>query len=852
MAKKNEIDVPVDGMHCSSCSLIVEKSLGKLDGIEQVDVDLNTNKAHLVLNGNVSKDLIDETVQSVGFTIPYDEVTIQIAGMHCASCVNNVEKLLPRIDGIVEVNANLSNQKVAIKYYRGTLNLNEIQKMIEVLGFEYLGLDGELSESSEEEMYEADLKDKLYRIIVGLVFSAILMVLMYVPVDVPYLNNCHLSLIIAILPFIYVSSPILKAGFNSLKHGNLDMDVMYSMGIMVAFISSVLGTFNIVLDSSFMFYDSTVMLPSFLTIGRYLEAKAKRKTSSSIKELIGLQPKTATLIEVNDEGVESTKEIDIVDISIGDILLVKPGEKIPADSVVVDGESYVDESMITGEPIPKLKTKELSVFAGTINQDNLLKIKAQKIGSETVLSQIINLVEKAQGSKPPVQKLANKAVTFFIPTILTIAIVVFFIWYFVIGSTLLFSLTCLISILVIACPCALGLATPTAVTVGIGRAAEFGILIKNGETLESSKDVDVVVFDKTGTITEGKPIVEDILTFNCSEGEFIQLIASIENKSNHPIAKSIMHKYDEFYASFAHNVDFNLFEISDFESIGGKGLKSNVLIPNVFLSNSLENISDDSINSDSDESKNSNFKEVEILVGNLAILESYGVDISEDILNQFNDFVSQAKTTICLALDGEIKGILTLNDKIKSNSKDVMSALTEMCIDTYMITGDNEKTAQVVADNVGIKNVVANVLPNDKLNNVQQIQATGKRVLFVGDGINDAPALSGADIGVAMGNGTDIAMESGDIVIMEGDLENVVASIQFSKKVMGRIKENLFWAFAYNMILVPVAAGMLYPIWGVVFRPEWAGLMMALSSVTVISLSLLLKSYIPPIKRNNF
>lgn len=828
MAKRpKEIDVPVDGMHCASCSLIVEKSLGKLDGVNQVDVDLNTNKAHLILDKNVSNELIDKTVQSVGFTIPYGEITIQIAGMHCASCVNNVEKLLPRIEGIVEVNANLSNQKVVIKYYRGTLDLVEIQKIIEMLGFEYLGIDGELSENSEEERYEEDLRNKLIRIIVGIIFSIFLMAIMYLNIRVPYLTMGQLSLIIAILPFIYVSYPILKAGFNSLKHGNLDMDVMYSMGILVAVISSLLGTFGVILDSTFMFYDSAVMLPSFLTIGRYLEAKAKRKTSSSIKKLIGIQPKTATLVEVNGEGKELTKEIAIEEIKIDDILLVKPGEKVPADSIVIDGESYVDESMITGEPVHKLKNKDKTVFAGTINQDSILKVKAEKIGSETVLSQIIQLVEKAQGSKPPVQKLANKAVTYFIPIILTIAILVFIIWYFIMNAGLLFSLTCLISILVVACPCALGLATPTAVTVGVGRAAELGILIKNGETLESSKDVDVVVFDKTGTITEGSPVVDDILLFNITEEEFIRLIASIESKSNHPISKAIMSKYDEIYRlsndlDNSKNNNLNLFEIKDFENIRGKGLKANVIIDNV---------------------------ESSIVAGNLAILESEKIAISGSLLAQYNDFVGKAKTTICLSLNGEIKGILTLTDKIKSNSKSTISELSKMGIVTYMITGDNEKTAKSVAEAVGIDNVISNVLPEDKLNKVKDLQKEGKKVLFVGDGINDAPALSGADVGVAMGNGTDIAMESGDVVIMEGNIENVVASIQFSKKVMKRIKENLFWAFAYNMVLVPLAAGILYLPFSVIFRPEWAALSMALSSVTVISLSLLLKSYIPPIKR---
>ncbi len=826
MAKNKELDIPVDGMHCSSCSLLVEKSFNRLDEVDSVNVDLNTNKAHIVFNDDVSPELIDKTVESVGFTVPKEEVTIQIDGMHCASCVNNVERFLPRIEGIVEANANLSNQKVTIIYYRDMLDLKEIKKTIEMLGFEYIGLDGELDVMDEEERYQRDLRGKLYRIIVGLVFAGILMAIMQLHITIPPLTMGQLSLIIAIFPFFYVSLPILKAGWNSFKHFNLDMDVMYSMGILVAFGSSVLGTFNIVLDSSFMFYESAVMLPSFLTIGRYLEARAKRKTSSSIKELIGLQPKTATLVTVDENGKSVEREIDIEDINIGDILLVKPGEKIPADSVVVDGESYVDEAMITGEPVPKLKKAGIDVFSGTINQDGALKIEAQKIGSETVLSQIIELVEKAQGSKPPVQRLANKIVTWFIPTILTIAIVVFCLWYFVAGETLLFSLTCLISILVVACPCSLGLATPTAVTVGVGRAAEFGILIKNGETLESSKDIDVVVFDKTGTITEGKPEVADIETFGMEDSEFLQILSSVENNSNHPIAKSILNRFKADNIALANEGkdDLALLKVEDFENVTGKGLKANVSI---------------------------NGKNSPVLAGNLKLMEAEGVNVSEDVLNKFDDYVAEAKTTIVMAVDGEIKGIITLMDKIKDSSKKAIDALHDMGIETYMLTGDNEKTAITVANAVGIDNVIANVLPNDKLDKVSELQKEGKRVLFVGDGINDAPALSQADVGVAMGNGTDIAMESGDIVIMEGDLENVVASIQFSQKVMTRIKENLFWAFAYNMVLVPAAAGLFWILIGLVFRPEWAGLAMALSSVTVISLSLLLKRYVPPIKRKN-
>ena len=560
-----------------------------------------------------------------------------------------------------------------------------------------------------------------------------------------------------------------------------------------------------------MFYETAIMLPSFLLIGRYLEAKAKKKTSDSIRELIGLQPTAATLIELDSNGnIVSQKEVNIKEIQIGDILLVRPGDKIPVDGEVIGGHSYVDESMINGEPIPKAKRDGEEVFAGTINQDGVLHIKAKKIGSKTVLSNIIRLVEKAQSSRPPVQKLANTAVSYFIPTILTIAVVVFLLWYFVFDSTLLFALTTLISILVVACPCALGLATPTAVTVGVGRAAEFGILIKNGDTLENAGKIDVAAFDKTGTITEGQPEVDDVICYGISENELVELAASVEKNSNHPIAKAIVRK--------ASDMNLELIQTSSFENITGKGLKAQV-------------------------------NDKDILAGNKKLLESQDIEIPQSVLEEYGRLEDLSKTIILIGVDGEIKGILSLSDKIKANSKRTIEELHKMGIETYMLTGDNKKTASTVASAVGIDNVCAGVLPENKLDIVKNLQKEDKTVLFVGDGINDAPALTQANIGVAMGNGTDIAMESGDIVVMEGDLENVVAAVQFSKKVMTRIKENLFWAFAYNVILIPLAAGALYAGFGIMFMPEWSALAMALSSVTVISLSLALKGYVPAIKK---
>lgn len=811
MAKLKEMDLPIEGMHCASCVLSLNKTFEKVEGVESVDADLASNKLHLTVNPKkLPFDEIETLVKNLGFELHTDEVTLKLNGMHCASCVMNVENFLIRLDGIFDVKADLTSQTARINYDKTKVTVKDMEEVINSLGFEVLGIDGQL-EINEDEIYKNDLKDKRNRIIVGFAASAVLMALMYIHWHPFGLSMGITSLIISILPFIYVSLPTLRAGFNGLVHKNLNMDVMYSMGITVAYISSILGTFNIVLDHSFMFYETAIMLPSFLLIGRYLEAKAKKKTSDSIRELIGLQPTAATLIELDSKGnIVSQKEVNIKEIQIGDILLVRPGDKIPVDGEVIGGHSYVDESMINGEPIPKAKRDGEEVFAGTINQDGVLHIKAKKIGSKTVLSNIIRLVEKAQSSRPPVQKLANTAVSYFIPTILTIAAVVFLLWYFVFDSTLLFALTTLISILVVACPCALGLATPTAVTVGVGRAAEFGILIKNGDTLENAGKIDVAAFDKTGTITEGQPEVDDVICYGISENELVELAASVEKNSNHPIAKAIVRK--------ANDMNLELNQTSSFENITGKGLKAQI---------------DDK----------------DVLAGNKKLLESQDIEIPQSVLEEYGRLEDLSKTIILIGVDREIKGILSLSDKIKANSKRTIEELHKMGIETYMLTGDNKKTASTVAGAVGIDNVYAGVLPENKLDIVKNLQKEDKTVLFVGDGINDAPALTQANIGVAMGNGTDIAMESGDIVVMEGDLENVVAAVQFSKKVMTRIKENLFWAFAYNVILIPLAAGALYAGFGIMFMPEWSALAMALSSVTVISLSLALKGYVPAIKK---
>jgi len=535
-----------------------------------------------------------------------------------------------------------------------------------------------------------------------------------------------------------------------------------------------------------------------------------RITCQRIKKLVGLQAKTATVLR--DEGDENGVEIQVPveDVLVGDIVLVKPGERIPVDGKVVSGDSYVDESMITGEPIPSLKRTDSKVVGGTINQNGVLKFRAEKIGKDMVLAQIIKLVESAQGSKPPVQRIADEAVTYFIPTVLAIAIVAFVVWYFLLGSTLLFGLTILISILVVACPCALGLATPTAVTVGIGRGAELGILVKNGEALEISEKLTTILFDKTGTLTRGKPEVTNIIGTSTDDKTLLEIAASVEQNSQHPLADAIVTK--------AKDNDLKLYDSDKFNTLGGKGVSATVNMRSV-------------------------------LIGNRKLLRENDVEISDINEELISKLEAEGKTAILVALNNVFSGIIGVADTLKENTPQAISELKRMGLEVAMITGDNQKTADAIAHKIGIEHVTAGVLPEDKSTEVKRLQDQGEVVAFVGDGINDAPALAQADVGIAIGSGTDVAIESGEIVLIKDNLMDAVAGVQLSEKVMGRIKLNLFWAFAYNVILIPVAAGLLYPTFGITFQPEYAGLAMALSSVTVVTLSLLLKGYIPPSKK---
>jgi len=807
--EKRKAEIKISGMHCATCAINIEESLSQIKDVSKVQVNFGTDTAHIEFDPQkVSISDLEKAVKDVGYDVVNREVTLKIGGMVCATCVQTIESSLRALPGIVSANVNLGTEKAYVIYNPSLSAIPEMKKAIEEAGYQYLGIAGEVSEEAEKAAREKDLHDKFLRFSVGFAVSIPLMLAMWVPLPLSMQTLAYVMLVISTPVFFYVAWPIFRAASMALRNRSLNMDVMYAMGTGVAYVASVMGTFNIILTYEFMFYDTAIMLASFLMLGRYLEARAKGRTSEAIRKLAGLRAKTATIIR---EGKE--EEIPVDDVIVGDIVVVKPGSKVPVDGEVADGESYVDESMITGEPIPPFKTRGSRVVGGTLNTNSVLLVKATKVGRETVLAQIIQLVEDAQGSKPPVQRIADTAVTYFIPAVLIIAVTAFFVWFFVFPvqpDPLLFALTALISVLVVACPCALGLATPTAVTVGVGRGAELGILIKNGEALEVGEKITTVIFDKTGTLTKGRPEVTDIIPVGISEQTLLALTASVEKNSQHPLAQAVVRK--------ALSTGVRIEQVDHFDTYGGKGVVATVLGET-------------------------------ILVGNRPLVQEKGVVIPDEVEARITAFEQDGKTVILVAAGNQLSGVIAIADMLKETSADAVRHLKSMGIQVVMITGDNKRTADAIARQIGIERVLAQVLPQDKAAEVKALQEKGEIVAFVGDGINDAPALAQADVGIAIGSGTDVAIESGDVVLIKDDLLDAVAAIQLSKKVMGRIKGNIFWAFAYNAALIPVAAGVLYPSFGFVFKPELAALAMALSSVTVVSLSLLLKKYIPDAKQ---
>ncbi|WP_175059839.1 heavy metal translocating P-type ATPase [Thermococcus sp. 2319x1] len=796
-----EVNIKITGMSCASCAKTIEVALKELEGVKDAKVNLATETAYVKFDeSKVSITQIIRAIESIGYGVVREKrnVIIKIGGMTCASCVKTIETALKELPGVLDVKVNLATEKATVSYDPTLVDMEEIQKTIEEFGYQFLGVEGEESIDIEREARERHLSDMKKKLIVAWAFGGIITLMTYrwvlgLDFEIPYM--LWIQFVLATPVIVYSGRDVFLKAARSLKHRTLNMDVMYSMGVGSAYVASMLATIG-VLPEDYNFYEASVLLLAFLLLGRYLEHVAKGRTSEAIKKLMGLQAKKATVIRNGKEI-----EIPVSQVKVGDIVIVRPGEKIPVDGVVLEGESYVDESMITGEPIPNLKKRGDEVIGGTINKNSVLKIEAKRVGGDTVLAQIIKLVEEAQNTRPPIQRIADKIVTYFIPVVLTIALLSFAYWGLIAKQPLIFAFTTVLSVLVIACPCAFGMATPTALTVGMGKGAEMGILIKNGEVLEIARKATVVLFDKTGTLTKGRPEVTDIITFDMDEKELLRLVASAEKRSEHPLGEAIVRRAQE--------LGLELQEPEEFEAVTGKGIKAKV------------------------DGK-------EILAGNRKLLKENGYSIEnvEETLHKLED---EAKTAIIVAIDGKIVGVIGIADTIKEHAKEAIEELHRMGKKVGMITGDNRRTANAIAKQLNIDYVLAEVLPQDKANEVKKLQEKGEVVIFVGDGINDAPALAQADIGIAVSSGTDIAMESGEIVLMRNDIRDVVKAIKLSQKTLSKIKQNFFWAMVYNVILIPIAAGLAYILLGIQFRPEWAAGAMSLSSVSVVMNSLTLK-----------
>ncbi len=808
--------ININGMTCASCVKTIENALVKHEGVIKATVNLAQERARVEYDPEqITPHEIIKIIENVGYSVSREKkkATIGIGGMTCASCVGTIEKALSKLKGVHEVSVNLSSEKARIIYDPALLGIADIRKVIEGVGYTFIGVEGEELQDTEKEAREKYLTELKTKVAVGFGLGALLLIMAYggrigLPI---YLipNPIFVQFLIATPAMIYVARSIFVAAYRAAGNRSLNMDVMYALGIGTAYVASFLSTFGIILPPEYIFYDAAVLLAAFLMLGRLLETLAKGRTSEAIKKLLGLQAKTAIVVR---DGKEM--EVSVDDVVVGDIVVVKPGAKIPVDGEVVEGESYVDEAMITGEPIPNHKKPGDSIVGATINGNGVLRFKATKVGKDTVLFQIIKMVEDAISTKPPIQRLADRIVAYFIPVVLTVAFLSFIYWNFfgtVAGmDNTLFAFIAFISVVVIACPCAFGLATPTALTVGMGNGAEQGILIRSGDALEMPRKVTTVIFDKTGTLTKGKPDVTDVVVLEGTEKELLSLAGSAEKDSEHPLAKAILAKSEEIGAK--------LVKPETFEAITGKGVRAKV-------------------------------GEKTISIGNRLLITDLGATVTDDLEKTLQSLEHEAKTAVIVAVDGRLHGVIAIADPVKETSKLAINALHKMGKKVAMLTGDNKRTADAIAGSLDIDQVLAEVLPQDKAAEVKRLQAEGEIVAFIGDGINDAPALAQADVGIAIGSGTDIAIESGDIVLMKDDLRDVVAAMDLSTKTISKVKENLFWALAYNSFLIPVAAGVLYPFTGIVFQPEWAAAAMAFSSVSVTLNSLRFKGYVPEIKR---
>ena len=809
----------VEGMTCASCAQTVEKTAQKLPGVETAAVNLATEKLSLNYDEAVLSDAdISKAIADAGYKVASNDIkkTLTIEGMTCSSCAQTVEKSVRNISGVTSSKVNLATEKLTVSYDPAVLNLGDITKTVSDAGYEaHEEIDSVDQVDLDQEKKSLQISNLWKRVIASAIFTIPLfylsmgpMVGLPIPVimdaSINPLMNALIQLVLT-FPVMIINREYFKVGFRTLFRGHPNMDSLVALGTSAAFLYSLYATYIISAgDASFahmLYYESAAVILTLITLGNYFEAVSKGKSSEAIKKLMGLAPKTARVMRNDKE-----QEISIDEVQVGDIIVVRPGEKLPVDGVIVSGSTAIDEAMLTGESIPVEKTIDDQVIGASINKTGSFQYRATKIGKDTALAQIVKLVEDAQGSKAPIAKLADRISGIFVPVVIGLAILAGLGWYFIGGETIEFALTIAISVLVIACPCALGLATPIAIMVGTGKGAENGVLIKSAESLETAGKVDTIIFDKTGTITEGKPVVTDIVTADdIDRNELLKLAASAEIGSEHPLGEAIVRHAEESAIDFYTTKAFN--------AIPGHGIEVTINEQHLFL-------------------------------GNKKLMDENNISLA-GLASMSDQLAEQGKTPMYISINHELAGIIAVADTVKESSLAAIQKLHQMGIEVAMITGDNKRTAQAIAKQVGIDRVLSEVLPEDKANEVQKLQDEGLKVAMVGDGINDAPALAQADVGIAIGSGTDVAMESADVVLMRSDLIDVSTAVELSKSTVKNIMENLFWAFAYNTLGIPVAMGLLYLLGGPLLNPMFAAAAMSLSSVSVVLNASRLKRFKP-------
>ena len=792
----------IQGMTCAACAAKIERALGKMKGVTGANVNLALEKATIEYDPQqIGVDDFNKKIADLGYSVVSDKVDIKISGMTCAACAAKIERKLNSLPGVTKATVNLATEKASIAFFPGTIGFQDFKQAIEKLGYKAEMIDDKLNVDKEREAREREIKrQKVY-----FIFSALLSfpLAFYMFAELfkwswapEIFFNRYFQLFLATPIQFIAGAQFYKDGYYALKNRSANMAVLVALGTSAAYFFSLVVTFwGEQIGEMHVYYETSAIIITLIILGKLLEAIAKGKTSEAIKKLMGLQAKTARVIRDGQE-----LDIPIEEVVVGDLILVRPGEKIPVDGVIKEGYSAVDESMLTGESIPVDKKAGDQVIGATINKHGSFKFEATKVGKDTALAQIIKIVEDAQGSKAPIQRLADIISAYFVPAVIVIAIATALVWYFIVDpGNFTRALINFTAVLVIACPCALGLATPTSIMVGTGKGAENGILIKGGEHLENAHKLDTVVLDKTGTITKGQPEVTDVLSLiSLSENEILRIAAITEKGSEHPLGEAIVKRGKEVFGELP--------DAQHFAAIPGHGVEATV-----------DNKS--------------------ILLGTRKLMRERNVAI-EQIEDKMSELENQGKTAMLMAMDGTIAGIIAVADTVKENSAEAIRELQAMGIDVVMITGDNRRTAQAIAKQVGITHVLAEVLPEDKANEVEKLKAQGKKVGMVGDGINDAPALATADVGMAIGTGTDVAMEAADITLMRGDLRGIPASSKLSRATMRNLKQNLFWALIYNTLGIPVAAmGLLSPV--------IAGAAMAFSSVSVVTNALRLKRWKP-------